>query len=148
RRVVLVVCLLLCPDLAAAGPVLVLPGGPEPSRLRLEVLVGGPSPPTARGGFLDRPLHWFGPGGDGALNAAEAGRLMPLPLPGGKVLPLDFARLDADGNGKVSREELKTFCRTNGFTPVVTVVDGPSADDLRLADLFQRRLDADGDGKV
>src|SRR5262249_14857171 len=69
-------------------------------------------------------------------------------LPGGKELTIDFAKLDADGNGRGSRAELKSFCRVNGFGPVVVVVEPRSADDLRLAELLFRCLDADGDGKL
>jgi Ca2+-binding EF-hand superfamily protein len=131
-----------------AGPVLMLPGANEPVRLRPDVSVDGQPPTAAWEAFLDRLFDWFDRDGDGSLSRAEADRIFPLPLPGGKELTIDFARIDAGGNGKLGRAGLKAFCRENGFTPVVAVVEPPSADDLRLADLFLRRLDADGDGKL
>jgi Ca2+-binding EF-hand superfamily protein len=129
-------------------PVLLLPGTEEPTRLRLEVVVDGQAPAVAWEAFLDRLLDWFDRDGDGSLTRAEANRMFPLPLPEGKELALDFAKLDTDGNGKVSRAELKAYCRANGFGPVVAFVEPPSADDLRLADLFLHRLDANGDGRL
>jgi Ca2+-binding EF-hand superfamily protein len=131
-----------------SGPVLLLPGGKEPCRLRLEIAIDGRSPAAAWEAFLDRLFDHFDFDGDGSLSRRETARIMPLPLPGGKELTIDFGRLDTDKNGKASRAELKAFCRANGFTPVVVVVTPPSADDLRLADLFLRRLDANGDGKL
>jgi Ca2+-binding EF-hand superfamily protein len=129
------------------GPVLLLPGEKEPCRLRLEIAIDGRSPAVAWEAFLDRLFDHFDFDADGSLSRTETARIMPLPLPGGKELTIDFDRLDTDKAGKVSRAELKAYCRGNGFTPVVVVVTPPSATDLRLADLFSRRLDANGDGK-
>jgi Ca2+-binding EF-hand superfamily protein len=130
------------------GPVVLLPGAKEPSRLRLDVSIDGKPPTAAWDAFLDQLFDFFDRDGDGSLSRDEASRMVPLPLPGGKELTVDFARLDADGNRKGSREEWKSYCRANGFGPVVTVVKPPSADDLRLGELLFRRLDADGDGKL
>jgi Ca2+-binding EF-hand superfamily protein len=131
-----------------AGPLLLLPGAGEPFRLHLDVRVAGQPPTASWDAFLDRLFAWFDRDGDGSLSRAEVARMFALPLADGRELTFDFARLDADGNGKVTRTELGAFCRSNGFGPVVAVVEPPSADDLRLADLFLRRLDADGDGKL
>src|SRR5262249_1800572 len=83
------------------------------------------------------------------LSRDEAGRVvpLPLPLPGRRELTTDFAKLDADGDGKGSRAEWKAYCRGNGLGPVVAVVEPPAANDLPLRARFFRRLDADGDGK-
>jgi Ca2+-binding EF-hand superfamily protein len=136
------------PEQAPAGPVLLFPGAKGPSRLRLDVVVDSQSPTTAWDAFLDRLFDFFDQDGDGLLSRDEASRMFPLPIPGRNELIIDFAKLDADGNGKASRAELKSFCRANGFGPVVVVVAPPSADDLRLAELLFHRLDADGDGKL
>jgi Ca2+-binding EF-hand superfamily protein len=113
--------------------------------LRLEVLVDGRPPEAGWGAFLERLFDWFDRDGDGSLSREEAARIFPLPLPGGKALAVDFARLDVDQDGKASRKELKAYCRRHGFGPVVAVVEPPSAEDTRLADLFLRHL---GNGKL
>jgi Ca2+-binding EF-hand superfamily protein len=130
------------------GPVVLLPGAKQPYRLRLNVSIDGRTPTAAWDAFLDRLFDFFDRDGDDSLSRDEASRLVPLPLPGGKELIIDFAKLDADGNGKGSRAEWKLFCRANGFDPIVAVVEPPSADDLRLAELLFRHLDANGDGKL
>jgi Ca2+-binding EF-hand superfamily protein len=122
---------------------LVLPGA---FRLQLDISVNG-KPPAAWDAFLGRLFDYFDRDGDGALSRDEASRLMPLPLPGGKRLTIDFARLDTNGDGKASRAELSAYCRANGFRPAVVVVAPPSADDLRLSELLRGSLDANGDGK-
>jgi Ca2+-binding EF-hand superfamily protein len=133
---------------ARAGPVLVLPGAKESTRLRLDVTVDGQPPSAAWEAFLDRFFDWFDRDGDGWLSQAETARMVRLPLPGRQELTIDFGKLDADGDGKGSRAELKAFCRRHGFGPLVVVLEPPSADDRRLSELFLRRLDADGDGKI
>lgn len=69
-------------------------------------------------------------------------------MPGAKELVIDFKKLDTDGDRRGSRAELKAFCRGNGFVPVVLVLSSPTGNDARLAELFLRRLDANGDGKL
>jgi Ca2+-binding EF-hand superfamily protein len=130
-----------------AGPVVLLPGTEMPCRLRLEVMVAGGAPTAAWDEFLARLFAFFDRDGDGSLSRDEVARLFPLPLPDRKSLTFDFARLDP-GNGKVSLAELKAYCRANGFTPVVAVVEPPSAADLRLGEMLFARLDANGDGKL
>jgi Ca2+-binding EF-hand superfamily protein len=132
---------------SSSGSILVLPGDKGAFRLRVEV-AGSQSPTAAWETFLDRLFDHFDRDGDGWLSRAEASRIMPLPLSGGKELVIDFAKLDADRDGKGSRASLKTFCRLNGFVPVVLSVSPPTADDARLAHLFMDLLDANGDGKL
>lgn len=132
----------------SASPVLLLPHGKETVRLGLDVFVDGHPPTTAWDNFLDHLFDFFDRDGDGSLNRAEVNCMVPLPVPGGKELIIDLDKLDADGNEKGSREELKAFCRKNGFGPVVVIVEPPSAADLYLAELFLRRLDVNGDGKL
>jgi Ca2+-binding EF-hand superfamily protein len=148
-RAAAAVGVLLIACLAAPGaPVLMLPGAKESSPLRLEILLDGRPPAATWDAFLDHLFNWFDRDGDGSLSRAEVSRIFPLPLPGGKQLTIDFAKLDTGGKGKARPADLKAYCRANGFGPVVAVVAPPSADDLRLADLFLRRLDPKGDGKL
>ncbi|HEY7326889.1 MAG TPA: hypothetical protein VH592_04590 [Gemmataceae bacterium] len=132
----------------SADPVLLLPRDQEPFRIRLDVSVDGRPSTTAWGNFLDRLFDFFDRDGDGSLSRAEVSRMLPLPVPGGKELTIDLDKLDVDGNGKGSREELKAFCRNHGFGPVIVVVEPPPAADLQLTELFLRRLDSDRDGKL
>src|SRR5437867_1524176 len=78
---------------ASSTPVLLLPGKKRPFRLGLEV-TNGKSSSADWEAFLDRLFDHFDRDGDGSLSRAEAGRLMPLPLPGGKELAIDFDKLD------------------------------------------------------
>jgi Ca2+-binding EF-hand superfamily protein len=128
--------------------VLLLPGVEDHLGLRLDLLVDGQSPTAAWEAFLDRLFDWFDLDGDGSLSRAEASRILRLPLPGRNELTIDFDKLDADRNGKVSREELKAYCRANGFGPAVVTLEPQSAEDARLADLFRRHLDNDLSGKL
>jgi len=133
---------------ASASPVLLLPRAKEPFRIGLDVFVDGRHPATAWDDFLDRLFDFFDRDSDGSLSRVEVSRMFPLPVPGGKEIIIDLGKLDVDGNGKGSREELKVFCRIHGFGPVVVVVEPPSTADLQLAQLFLRRLDSDHDGKL
>jgi Ca2+-binding EF-hand superfamily protein len=134
--------------LAPLGPVLLLPGGKEPFRLRLELTVRNQPPTQTWEAFLDRLFDWFDRDGDGLLDRAEASRIFPLPLPGGKPLTIDFALLDLHGKGKASRADLKAFCRNHGFGPVIAFVQPPSSDDLRLANLFVQCFGVAANGKL
>jgi hypothetical protein len=120
---VIVALLVLLPAVAPA---------PRPElTLRLEVTVGGKPAEAAWAAFLDELFTYHDRNGDGTLSPAEAARVVPLPLPGGKTL--SFA-------GRFTRVALRERCRRGGFGPVVVVVEGPSDDDERLAAVFAARL--------
>jgi Ca2+-binding EF-hand superfamily protein len=133
---------------AAGDPVLLFPAGDAPARLRLEVTVRGKPPDAAWVAFLDKLFDHFDRDGDGFLSPSEAGRVFPLPLPGGGEAAMDFPKLDADRDGKGSRAEFRDFWRAAGFTPVVVVVRAASAETLALGDALVRHLDRDGDGRL
>jgi Ca2+-binding EF-hand superfamily protein len=150
-----VVCFILAAAArgAAAGDrpadaVLLLPGAREPSTVELVISLDGKRPDVAWEAFLGHLFNYFDRDGDGWLSRDEVRRMFPLPLPGGKTLALDLAKLDTDGDDKVSRAELTTFCRRGGFRPVVVSVEPPADADLRVAELLFRRLDLNGDGKL
>src|SRR5262245_54523801 len=96
---------------------LVLPG--KDQRLRLALAVEGRSPTVAWSAFLDRWFAWFDRDGDGFLARAEAARIFPLPLPGRLAAIFQFEPADADRDGKITREEMKSFYVRAGFTPVL-----------------------------
>jgi Ca2+-binding EF-hand superfamily protein len=118
------------------------------TRLRLQVVADGQSPTIAWEAFLDKLFDYFDRDGDGWLSPAEAARVIPLPLPGGAEVVLDFQKLDADRDGKASRAELKAYYHQAGFTPVVVILESPSARAWRLSEALFAQLDRDGDGKL
>jgi Ca2+-binding EF-hand superfamily protein len=130
------------------GPVFQFAGTQRTASIRVVVTVGGKSPEVAWNAFLERLADYFDQDGSGALSRAEVGRIPPLPLVARKELPIDFAKLDRDGDGTATKAELATFCRGGGFTPVVAEITPPSDDDRRLAALFARVLAADRAGRV
>ncbi len=134
---------------AAAGDAeLLFPAGDAPARLRLEVTADGRSPERAWAAFLDRLFTHFDRDGDGSLSPAEAARVFPLPLPGGREVAMDFAALDTDHDGKGSRAEFRAFYRSRGFTPVVVITRPAPPEALALGEALFRHLDRDGDGRL
>ncbi len=132
----------------AVGADIAFPGGAKAVRVRVEVTDGGKSPELAWAAFLDDFFRHFDRNVDGFLSPAEAKRVFPLPLAGGRQLPADFAAMDADRDGKVTPAEFRAFYRGRGFTPVSVVVRPAAPDDLaRGASLFAH-LDRDGDGQL
>jgi Ca2+-binding EF-hand superfamily protein len=136
--------LLLTGTAAAADSVLRFPMGGSAVSLRLDV----PDAEPAWAAFLDALFDHFDRDRDGTLSPAEAARVFPLPLPGGKSVAVDFATLDADRDGKASRDEFRAFYRGRGFTPVVVVVEPAPESDRRLGAALFRHLDRDGDGRL
>jgi Ca2+-binding EF-hand superfamily protein len=132
----------------AEGTELLFPAGATPARLRLEITAGGESPDRAWAAFLDRLFAYFDRDGDGYLSPAEAARVFPLPLHGGRTIVMDFATLDANRDGKASREEFRAFYRKRGFTPVVIVNRPAPSEAMVLGEAVFGYLDRDGDGRL
>jgi Ca2+-binding EF-hand superfamily protein len=135
------------PPSAGAADIL-FPNDAAPARLRVEVEVDGRAPDVAWEAFLDKLFDHFDRDRDGSLSAAEAGRLFPLPVPNGREVAMDFAKLDADRDGRGSRAEFKAYYRAAGFAPLVVVTRPPQALRRRLGEALFRRLDRDGDGRL
>jgi Ca2+-binding EF-hand superfamily protein len=149
RAVLAVVLVVAGAVQATAGEVeLLFPTGDVATRLRLDESAGGESPERAWQAFLDRLFDYFDRNGDGFLSPAEAARVFPLPLTGGREVTLDFAALDTDRDGKASRAEFRAFYRSRGFTPVVTVTVPAPPEVLALGEALFRHLDRDGDGRL
>ncbi|VTR98491.1 probable calmodulin : Probable calmodulin OS=Planctomyces maris DSM 8797 GN=PM8797T_28919 PE=4 SV=1: EF-hand_5: EF-hand_5: EF-hand_7: EF-hand_5: EF-hand_5 [Gemmata massiliana] len=132
----------------AADPDLVFPSGEKSARLRLEVVTDGPAPEVAWAAFLEKLFTHFDRDNDGKLSAAEAKRVFPLPLPGGREVAMDFAALDKTQSGRIAPVEFRAFYRDRGFTPVTIVNQPASAETLALSDALFRHLDRDNDGKL
>jgi len=133
---------------AADGAEVLFPAGDAPARLRLEVTAGGDPTDRPWAAFLDRLFTYFDRDGDGHLSPAEAARVFPLPLSGGREVAMDFAALDTNSDGKASRDEFRAFYRDRGFTPVVIVTRPAPPEALALGEVIFRHLDRDGDGKL
>ncbi|OWK40551.1 EF-hand domain-containing protein [Fimbriiglobus ruber] len=146
------VCTLIlfgCVRAAASAPVLLFPkdtGGT--AHLRLEVAADGKPADVVWAAFLDKLFDHFDRDADGLLSPAEAARVFPLPLPGGRDVKMEFAKLDADRDGRGSRAEFRAFYLAAGFSPVVAVVKPASIESLALADALFRYLDRDGNGQL
>lgn len=141
----LLAMLLIVVPVVATADTLLLPGAKEPFRLRIEPPADVEATWTR---FLAQLFDHFDRNGDGALQPAEAARIFPLPSPEGRELVIDFSKIDADGNGKASRDELKAFCRPAGFGPVVVTVAAPPVEAVRAGKALFRLLDGDGDGRL
>lgn len=123
------------------------PNGDKPVRLRVTVTTGSQSPVVAWREFLDRLFTHFDRDANGTLSEEETGRVVPLPVVGGEAKP-DFAKMDADRDGKVTAGEFREFYRSAGFTPVVVVVAPPSVRSLEVAEALFAALDRDGDSTL
>ncbi len=140
----------------SAGVDIHFPAPEKVARLRITVTVDEQSPDTAWESFLDKLFDYFDRDGDGFLSAAEAARVFPLPLPGGREVKMNFAHLDTDRDGKGSRAEFRYFYRIAGFTSVVVSIrpiagekpDFKSIEHQRPGKALFRHLDRDGDGKL
>src|SRR5262249_9229014 len=60
----------------------------------------------------------------------------------------DFDKADGNGDGKVTRAELKAFYLRAGFGPVLTVVRPPSLQDVQVAEALFRHLGPDAGGRL
>ncbi|QEL14987.1 EF-hand domain-containing protein [Limnoglobus roseus] len=130
----------------AADPILCFPKTARPARLELRVTVDGKAPDAAWVKFLDSLFDHFDRDGNGSLSPAEAARVFPLPLPKGQEAKMDFAKLDANHDGKGSRAEFQAFYRAAGFTPVVVLIQPAPAEEVALGEAVFSHLDRDHDG--
>lgn len=142
------ISVVLALEFALLGPPsdmdILFPNGKEMTRLRVTVTSGGQSPEVAWRAFLNQLFAHFDRDGDGVLSKDEVERVVPLTTIGGETKP-DFARMDADRNGKLSPTEFREFYRAAGFAPVVGIVVPPSVRSLEVAEALFAALDRDGD---
>ena len=157
------------PAAPAAGPLVPVPGSRDaqdlvffgdtaPVLLRLHVLVNGKPFPDAWDDFLGKLFAYYDIDGDGVLTQKELGRILRsqdlLNLFSGQFnlfnFQANFARpedIDADKDGKVTREELTAYYRKAGGGTLRTQQGGGGTSGRLTTALF-RYLDLDKDGKL
>ena len=117
-------------------------------RLRVVVTVDGQSPEVAWQSFLDQYFDDFDLDASRTLNMAEVERLLALPKVAGESPAVDFARLDTDRDGSVTKQEWKHHCRAHEYTGIVGAKLLPSEEDRRLGEIFWDSLDVDENGTI
>jgi Ca2+-binding EF-hand superfamily protein len=97
-------------------------GDTRPILIRMNVSVEGRPLQAVWDDFVGSVFKYLDADGDGVLSREEAGRLPPpqvlfnnFGFGGGGAVP--FAALDANKDGKVSRDELARYFRTSGAAP-------------------------------
>ena len=100
---------------------------------------------------------WFDKDGDGSLSPAEVARL-PIPAAVSHFAlgaletfsqAVPFAAIDANKDGKVSKEEFRAYYRSNGFTNFTFSLQTYKAMQAKqLDDAIVKRLDPKGDGRL
>lgn len=140
--------LLICGSAPDTPGVNLRVGNEHPHYLRIEVVEDGESPDRKWAAFLDALFDHFDRDGNGLLSPAEAARVIPLPASDGGEVKLDYQKLDANGDGQVTKEEFRELYRAAGFAPVVVVVRKPDPDVIRLSHSLFRHLDRDSDGII
>lgn len=135
---------------------LVVIGDDRVARFQFVVEVEGKSPAAAWDDAFERLHSLQDRNGDGSLDEKEAARLPSAfslrQLLWGMVSPYTGAapawkELDADGDGKVSRDEMADYYRREGLGGV-TVGVGTAPFTAGLTDAILKQLDADGNGEV
>ena len=132
-------------------------GSDRPVLIRLHVRVGDKAYGAAWSEFMDRLFAWFDKDKDGFLSPAEVARLpiptavsyfaLRSPLAFSQTVP--FADIDANKDGKVSREEFLAYYRSNGFADFTFLSHHYQATQVKqLNDAIIERLDPKGDGKL
>jgi Ca2+-binding EF-hand superfamily protein len=163
----LTMLLVLAPWATAAAPPLSLRpsdrldylflGSDRPTLLRLHVRVGDKAYDAPWVEFMDKLFAWFDKDKDGFLSPAEVAR---LPMPNaillhaqgafgadGRTIP--FAEIDANKDGKVSKEELRAYYARNGFAGLNFSLQNSQATQAKqINDAILKRLDRKGDGKL
>ncbi len=154
-------------------------GGPRPVVMKVDLRANGKSVQGSWEEAVDKVFKFLDVNDDGKLTAEEASRIPPtevlfgggnaatrrLLVAGGKTVPGGPEGIDADGDGKVTREELAAYLMRTGGTPfriefgqsqalprgIVLAPGmagaGPTSADAINAALFNL-LDADRDGKL
>ena len=132
-------------------------GSDRPVRIRLHVRVGDKPYDAPWNEFMDKLFARFDKDGDGSLSPDEVARL-PIPTvlnyasqraDGSFSQTVPFAVIDADKDGKVSKEEFRAYYRNDDFAAFSFKLRTSYANQTKqLNDAIVERLDPKGDGKL
>ncbi|HEV3142816.1 MAG TPA: hypothetical protein VGZ47_02915, partial [Gemmataceae bacterium] len=134
---------------------------PQPLRMRLHVSMDGKSPTVAWDAFLDKLFAYYDINGDGYLSPQEASKVMPpnmytmgfnLIFNGGRRgmgnQRVNFADIDTNKDGKISREEFGAYFRKSQFQPIQVQIQQPNRQAEQYTDALYKHLNKKGDGKL
>jgi Ca2+-binding EF-hand superfamily protein len=139
------------PSPRATQDIIVL-GESRPVLIRLHVLIDGKPMEAAWLDFVGRLFKTLDRDGDGSLSKEEAeGVPSPqalLSAGGDTGRPISLRVLDADKDGKVSREELTKYYRQSGGGFQLQFAQPAGAMENSLNEMLFKKLDANSDGKL
>jgi Ca2+-binding EF-hand superfamily protein len=131
-----------------------------PVRIRLHATINGQPYQKSWEEFLSRLFAYADVKGDKSLTKDEAERL-PQPqvllqmlrgqfffIPPNSHINAPFDQLDANKDGKVTLEEMKSYYRRSGFAPMQIDPDPDPSLAQTLTDALFKHLDRDKDGKL
>src|SRR5262245_50803140 len=136
---------------------LVFLGAGKPLVIRLHVSDGGKTPRELRDAYVEQWLKFYDRNGDGVLSGDEMSA-----VPGLQSLQQlrnnnffvqqgnanDLSQLDANGDGKVTREELTRYFDRAGFTPIRLLFGAARNSSDPVSDALFKALDVEKTGKL